>query len=281
MADENKTSGWKIFFYLTPLYIILGYPLYNWHQKVNSGDLNISKDDYSAFASDEGEIKKPSLSLEPKLNDVGYSVNYQSGGKTGYEEESRLDYQDQEASQQRMSEPINKSTRNPSKKNRASNTTGKESIRDRETKYIGQKKGFLTSAVGKAMEKPKVVKALFNNVLVVKGFMGRKKVKEVLSSPDALADYIKNTPATSNFLNNSIVKKALNNPAIVNAIASSKLADTLLSSPAVKGLLEDSNKLNEILDSNPDLLPLLLNPNIMSALAQNPEAASALSNLNR
>lgn len=282
MENEKKTSGWKIFFYLTPLYIILGYPLYNWHQKINSGDINISEDDYSAFASDEGEIKKTSSSelYTPDLNDVGYSVNYKSGGESPDEGKSRHTYERRETKPKKTNKATNRSARKNTKKKRQLHDAGKESIRDRETQYMGKKTGFLTSAVGKAMNNPKVVKGLFNNILVVKGFMGRAKVKEVLSSPDALVNYIKNTPAAGNFLNNSIVKKALNNPAIVQAIASSKLAATLLSSPAVKGLLEDSDKMNEILSSNPELMNLLTNPNIMSALSQNPAAAAALANIN-
>ncbi len=54
---KRKQAVGKYFFTFTPLYIILGYPLYNWQKKYNSGDVNISKEDYSAFSSDEGEIK--------------------------------------------------------------------------------------------------------------------------------------------------------------------------------------------------------------------------------
>ena len=280
MANENKTSGWKIFFYLTPLYVILGYPLYNWHQKINSSDVNLSKNDYGAFSSDEGEIKK-TFSSEPNIpnfNDMGYSVNYKSGGEIPDKRQSRSAYTRQKPSSSKRTSARRK--KQSSNQKRDSNSGGEESIRDRETKYIGQKKGFLTSAVGKAMKNPKVVKALFNNSLVIKGFMGRDKVKKVLKSPDALADYIINTNAASNFLNNSVVKTALNNPAIVGAVASSKLASKLLSSPAVKGLMEDTNKMNEILTANPNLIPLLTNPNVVNALMQNPETAGALSNLN-
>ncbi|MEA3307573.1 MAG: hypothetical protein U9Q34_07290 [Elusimicrobiota bacterium] len=280
MENENKKSGWKIFFYLTPLYIILGYPIYNWHQKVNSGDVNISKEDYSAFASDEGEIKQSAVSksYEPEFQDVGYSVNYRSDGES---DDTRISRQTSDRKKVQSRENAKNRKQKTARTRSQIRDKGKESIRDRETKYIGKKKGFLTSAVGKAMKNPKVVKALFNNGLIVNGFMGRDKVKEVLQNPDALADYIKNTPAASNFLNNAVVKKALNNPAVMGAIASSKLINTLMATPAVKGLLNDEQKVSDILAANPELMPLLSNPAIMGALMQNPDAANALSNLNK
>jgi hypothetical protein len=278
MADEKKTSGWKIFFYLTPLYIILGYPLYNWHKKINSGDINLSKDDYSAFSSNKGEIKKTSFSAShtPDLNDSGYSGSYKSGGERPDEKKSQRTYQRQEEKLRKTNKP---KKQNPNQKQKSNSGAG-ERIRDRETQYVGQKKGYLTSVVGKAMKSPKVVKALFNNPLVVKGFMSRDTVKKALKDPDALANYITNTNAASNFLNNSVVKAALNNPTVVSALVSSKMAGTLLSSPAVKGLLKDSDKMNEILSSNPELINLLTNPSIMSGLSQNPDAAGVLANLN-
>ncbi len=280
MTENKKTNGWKIFFYLTPLYIILGYPLYDWHQKVNSGDVDISKEDYSAFTSDEGELKRAASSelYEPEFQDMGYSVNYQSGGER---KNARISTQNNERKKSATRKKTGKTKRKSASKRAPRRDAGEDSIRARETKYMGQKKGFLTSAVGKAMGNPKMVKALFNNGLVVKGFMGRAKVKEVLQNPDALADYIKNTPAAGNFLNNAIVKKALNNPAVVKTIASSKLVTTLLSAPAVKELLNDEQKVSEIIASNPELMPLLSNPALMSAFMQNPDTANALSNINK
>ncbi|MBU4491323.1 MAG: hypothetical protein KKD69_02560, partial [Euryarchaeota archaeon] len=158
---ENKKNGWKIFFYLTPLYIIVAYPLYNWHKKINSSDINLSKDDYSAFSSDEGRIKKNSFSKShiPQLQDMGYSVNYKPTGDRGNEKDTRT-YKRQKPETQKT----NKKTK---RKHQSNATKDKESIRDRETQYIGQKNGYLTSAVGTAMKNPKVVKALFNNPLVV------------------------------------------------------------------------------------------------------------------
>ncbi|MBU2530576.1 MAG: hypothetical protein KKD35_06000, partial [Elusimicrobia bacterium] len=165
MANEKKTSGWKIFFYLTPLYIILGYPLYNWHKKINSGDVNLSKDDYGAFSSDEGEIKKPSFakSHTPKFNDIGYSVSYNTGGESPDEEEEQRTYQKQENSPIKTSQnkKQNYNRNQNAGQNQKSNSGPGESIRDRETQYIGQKTGYLTYAINKAMKNPKVVKALF------------------------------------------------------------------------------------------------------------------------
>ena len=267
MENENKKNGWKMFFYLTPLYILLAYPLYHWHKEINSSDIDLSKNDYSAFSSDKGEIKQTSFSKShiPQFQDSGYAVNYKLESKGDYEKNSRLS---------------RKKYRTNNNQKRQSNIKANLSVKDKEHQYIGRKKGYLTSAVGAALKNPKVVKTLFNNSLVIKGFMGRDRVKKVLKDSDALTDYIMNTDAADNFLNNSIVKKALNNPSIVEAVISSKLASKILSSPAVKGLLKDSEKTNKLLSSNPEFMILLANPLIMNALMQNPETASALSNIN-
>jgi hypothetical protein len=80
MDQEPEKSGWKIWLYLTPVYIIAAIPLARWTMKINSSDVDLSKDDYRAFNSQEGEIKKSNAVVySPDLDESGYSVRYRSG----------------------------------------------------------------------------------------------------------------------------------------------------------------------------------------------------------
>ena len=96
MAEEQKSSGWKIWLYLTPVYIILAVPLYKWTMKNQSGELSLSKADYSAFNSSEGEVKKANTDgYDPNLSDIGYTLSYKSGGsKSGTQEELDWGYKE-------------------------------------------------------------------------------------------------------------------------------------------------------------------------------------------
>lgn len=274
---KKRKSGWLILLYLSPLYLLLAWPLYKWHQKVNSPDLLLDEDDYWAFAKDEGEIKD-SVSLDayvPKLNDVSYTVSYKTGGeKKEKEEQKPISAYHRESFGKKK--PAKRNKAGPSAKKTAQKNAG---IKSREYMSIGHQKGYMTSLVGKIMGNEKVMKAIFNNSLVVNGFMQRDTVKAALSSPEALADYLSNTGAANNFLSNPVVQKALNNPTAVNTVASSKLMNEILDSPAISGLMKDPDKLNKIMSENPQLGELLMNPNVMNAIMNNPEMAGAMQNI--
>ncbi|MDD2806781.1 MAG: hypothetical protein PHV33_14610, partial [Elusimicrobiales bacterium] len=78
--EERKRSGWKIWVYMSPIYIVLGVMLYRWNAKINSSDVGLSKEEYNAFNASEGEIKKHNDDgYNPGLNDSGYTVRYRSG----------------------------------------------------------------------------------------------------------------------------------------------------------------------------------------------------------
>ncbi|MEA3307376.1 MAG: hypothetical protein U9Q34_06290 [Elusimicrobiota bacterium] len=143
MKKNKKNSGWKIFFYLTPVYVILAYPLYNWHKKINSENINLRQDEYSIFSSKEGETKKPSsFSLyEPKFQDVGYSVNYKSGGETLEDSYGKTGSAGSDKGKERG---LTKKNMDP---NIRLNTAGGESIGGIKGKYTGKTKGFSNSSL--------------------------------------------------------------------------------------------------------------------------------------
>ncbi|HBA61695.1 MAG TPA: hypothetical protein DCZ92_12965 [Elusimicrobia bacterium] len=81
---------------MTPVYIVLGVMLYKWSLKNQSGELAMSKDDFSAFNSQEGEVKKASTAgYDPNLSDIGLTLHYKSGGsKSGTQEELDWGYKE-------------------------------------------------------------------------------------------------------------------------------------------------------------------------------------------
>lgn len=288
MEEENKKPAWKIWLYLTPVYILVAIPLLKWTMKINSSDVNLSKDTYNAFNSDEGEVKKTAAGgYEPDLNDSGYALHYRSAKAGAPKSLDEVDPErgggGQQASggQQARGEEREPAPRQgQAAQQRAAAVPAQAVVGDAKQQFsLGQQKGVMTYAVGKAMGNPKAVGAIFNNSYVVNGFMGRGTVKSALGSSQGLMNYLKNGNAVNNFLGNSVVQAALNNPAVVNAFASSSMASSILASPGVQGLLANPDAISSLAASNPQMLNLLSNPNVMNALMNNPETAGVAASL--
>ena len=280
MEEEKKKSAWKIWLYLIPVYILVAIPLVKWTMKINSSDMNLSKEDYNAFNSDEGEIKKTAVpaASDPNLNDSGYALHYRSsnaGAPESLAEEEEPARREQ-APEARAQQPAGRQGQAAPRQGAAGPVTAAEA---RQQFGLGQQQGLMTYAVGKAMNNPKAVGAIFNNSYLVKGFMGRGTVKGALGSTQGLQNYLKNTNAVNNFLGNSVVKAAMDNPAVVNAFASSSLASSILASPGVQGLLANPDALSSLTASNPKIAELLSNPNVMNALMKNPDTAGIAASL--
>jgi len=146
----------------------------------------------------------------------------------------------------------------------------------KEQKNAGLTYGLLTKAVGKLMNNPKAVSALLNNKYVIAGFMSRDSVKAATGSSAALANYLKNPRNTLQFMNKPVVQAGLNNQALFDAAVTSKLANALLDTPGGKGLLADPSALTDIMTANPELVGVLSNPKVLSALTQNPKTSGAV-----
>lgn len=284
MADEEKKAGWKIWVYLTPVYIIIAIPLLMWINKINSGDVALSKEEYSVFNASEGEVNKrqQQKNYDPGLTDIGYTVRYRSGdapevgrGGDGTPKEAGQQGREAAARQQQAAG----GTQGHNAKPAAQAALESSDTRAKEQMGLGNQKGYLTHAVGKTMDNPKAVGALMNNSWVVKGFMGRSTVKGALGSPEGLNNYLKNTNAVNNFLGNSVVQAAMKNPAVVNAFAGSAMAGAILSSPGVQGLMQNPQALIEMANTNPQVMQLLSNPNVMAALMNNPQTAGLAAGL--
>ena len=283
MEEENENGGKiSLWIWLIPVYILIAIPLVKWTMKISSPDIELSKEEMSAF-SGRGEVKKDTYKAhEPNLNDLGFSVNYKGHGASLDEKGSQGVRKPAEGTGR---EEEKREKRRPSDRSGSgqAGTRNKEGAVDpakqREMMSVGFKKGFLTDSVGKLLNNPKAVGLLFNNSYVVKGFMGRDTVKNALASPKSLENFLTKSPAVSNFLNNSVVQSALKNQQVLNAVTGSEMGKSFLSAPAVQGLLQDPDMMQKLITSNPQLAGLLSNPNVTSALMSDPEAAAALMQL--
>lgn len=280
MEEGQRRSGWKIWVYLTPVYIILAIPLVKWTLKVNSSDVDLSKEEYNAFNSADGEIKRHrNAGYDPELADAGYSVRYRrSGAEPG---RLRGDGAGRQAAAQAAKSAAERKARagNAAPAGPAGGRSADQaalesnSTRAREQMSLGNQKGYLSYAVGKVMGSPKAVSALLNNKYVVDGFMSRGTVKAATASPQGLANYLKGGGPAA-FMNSPVVKAALNNPAVVSAVASSGIVAAMLNTPAATALMNDPQALADLINSNPQLMALAMqNPQTFSMLMSNPEVS--------
>lgn len=283
MEGENKRSAWKIWIYLTPLYILVGIPLVKWTMKINSSDVNMSKEEYGAFNSAEGEIKRSTTGYNPDLNDLGYAVRYRSGKDDGPSSaptsgaaETRAAGETSGAARQGAAAGRTEQKQQSQFASGSQSALESDQTRVKEQMGFGAQKGYLSYAVGKAMNNPKAVSALLNNSYVVNGFMSRGTVKNATGSAQGLSNYLKGSGPT-NFLNNPMVKAAMNNPAIVSAVASSGIVSAMLNTPAAQQLMKDPQALADLVSNNPQLVQLAMqNPQTMTMLMGNPAVSGVV-----
>lgn len=147
------------------------------------------------------------------------------------------------------------------------------------SRSLGLTYGAISKAVEKLLNSPKAVSVILNNEHVVNGFLARDTVKTATANPAALAAYLKNPANLSRFMGKPAVQGGLNSPDLVNAVASSRLVGALLDTPGGRALLSDPAAIAGIVKSNPGLVDVLKNPNVLNALVQNPRTAGIATNL--
>ncbi|KAF0127655.1 MAG: hypothetical protein FD189_2508 [Elusimicrobia bacterium] len=290
MENQEKKAGWRIWLYLTPVYLLLLWPLARWSMNMKAGDLNISREDYSAFASSEGEIKQWGELTEPEFVDGVLRVRYFIRGEAPAEPLVRAgDHSPYGGGKGSAAEKTSGDRGGAGKSGGGTGgmsaskaayagikKTDVSEVQRREQMSVGHQTGYLTKAVGAAMKSPKAVGALLNNQYVVAGFMARGTVKQATSSPEALKAYLQGQ-GPSNFINNPVVKAALDNPAVLSAVASSGMIGAMLDTPAAKALMSDPNAVADLVTSNPELVNLAMqNPQLLSTMMSNPDVSGLL-----
>jgi hypothetical protein len=219
MDEQPKKSGWRIWLYLTPVYIILAIPLVKWTMKNFSSDVSLSKDEYTAFNSSEGEIKKAkNEGYNPELSDIGYTLHYHSGGsKSGTQEE--LDWGYKEGY---LLETIGNNLNNPK---------AVEAVFNNQWAV----KGFMSRpAAKKAMESSQALRAYLDDTGRVNAFLDDKTVNAALNSPQVL-DVLTQSDMAKALLETPAVKALMKSPDDVQELAGNNpRIMTLLRRPAIK-----------------------------------------------
>jgi hypothetical protein len=285
MAEETSGKKPAFWLYLLPLFILAAWPAVKWMKKANSGDLNLSRDEYTAFNSEEGELSdtRPSGLERPEFNDGILGVRYKSKARAAADERAAAEERAaslKEAAEKRAAASgarTSDASRSPQTASREDAGQGAANpLRAREQQSMGFVKGMMSGAVERAMNNPKAVGAIFSNKFVVSGFMARGTVKAATSSPEGLANYLKSGAAV-NFINSPLVRAALNNPAIISAVASSGLVSAMLETPAAKALMNDPKALGDLITSNPQLVSIAMsNPATMNMLLTNPDVSGVV-----
>lgn len=91
-GEQQKTGEkgkYKIWLYITPVIILLTWPVVRWVMRANSNDMRLSKDAYSAFNSQEGELQRENEAGKPapELNERGLSIRYKTREQEEREEQ--------------------------------------------------------------------------------------------------------------------------------------------------------------------------------------------------
>jgi len=172
MEETPKKSGAKLIIFTTLVFITGAIFMVKWTMKNKSSEIDLSKEDYSAFNSSEGELKKASTAqYSPDLTDVGYSVRYRSGGtKDGTQEELDLGYQEG-----MLTKALAKNLKNPKAVDELFNN-----------QWVI--KGFMSrKAVQSILSSRQTLQDFLENTTAVKGFLADPVVKAAVSSPAVLA----------------------------------------------------------------------------------------------
>ncbi len=270
--EEKKRSAWRIWLYLAPLYLLIAYPLTRKMAKLNSPDLPLTSEQYSAFASTQEYVN-----AEPPGTDSGgqkpYSI-YQAPPEKPLAPAGKKPALRSKPAKNAHS-PQNNAKPQPAKSTAGRGNINLSVIKQLEMKTLGYAKGYLLDALDKVMGNPALVKRFLDNPLIINGFMERPTVKTMLNNPQALQRFLTDTPAINNFLGNSVIQKALGNQQVMQAVASSKMADTVLSAPATQALIKNSDIIAAIVKVNPQAAAFLENPAVLNAFSANPIAQQA------
>jgi hypothetical protein len=146
-------------------------------------------------------------------------------------------------------------------------------------KNLGAQKGLLTAAFNRLIEHPRLLRALFNNTLVVDALMSRDSSQQNCSSPAALQAVLSNPQSDAMRQMMPVVQNALSHPEAAGAFAGSVLATRLMNCPSVQGLAKSPSGIMAVVQSNPAAVGILTDPRVAQAVADSPQAGGLLTGL--
>ena len=151
-------------------------------------------------------------------------------------------------------------------------TVGK--LDDEAARRLGATSPLLVRGVRALMKHPKVIRFLLNNEFLIKGFVNNPKCKDAQALTDFLADP-KKSGGVSLFMDG--FSAGFRNPDALNAVLGSGITNAALSCPSVKTMTNSKSMVVQIAQSNPQILMMLADPNLLMAMMKNPTVLGAVS----
>lgn len=144
-----------------------------------------------------------------------------------------------------------------------------QSFTDKNYEVIGAAPWALLMNVSSNTEDPDLLRYVFNNNSVVRAFVTRPGVNELLESPALLADLAADEEALKTFFEDETVRAVLRSEKLLGVIANSRLMSTLLISKAVKYYRDRPAEAVRLINASPQLRALKANPNVRRAIQHN------------
>ena len=144
-------------------------------------------------------------------------------------------------------------------------------------KRFGSDNRMMTDAIARLIDHPRILKALFDNKLVVSALMDRETSQRNCSDAGALRNAL-SSPGAGSYTGQmmGLVSSVLARPDTVAALAGSEMGSRLLSCPSVSALASDPSGLMAIATANPQALQLVSDPRVAQALASVPQGPPLL-----
>ncbi|MFA6582899.1 MAG: hypothetical protein WCS77_01265 [Elusimicrobiaceae bacterium] len=285
--QRSNFNFWLVLVYLSPLYVLAMWPIMVWINKVNSPDVAISEQQSRSFSTDR-EMAKPER-IMPQLPPNRYGVEDPNSDSdrmlSQYDpilDEMNFSGETEVAAPKGKGKPKPKSSKAWNRPTQEAGPLEQKASPNHIAKMnkVGNKSGVLTNIVGNALTSKigkSIVTSVFNNKFVVEAFVNRSTVKGQLENPQKMVDFLKGSSQVSTFFNDKVVKSVLDNPELLNAVLGSQMADTIINSPAGQALINNPAMLQQVVQARPELVPILMNPNVVNALTSNDQTAGVAS----
>ncbi|MFH1619630.1 MAG: hypothetical protein ABIG11_06960, partial [bacterium] len=202
MARKELGAIWPGWLFVIMLLFIAAWPIVKWMRSISSDTLNINTD----VSDGAPEIKRataPIRAVPPRFADNIYTLGYrtQKSSHTGesMQKAGMPIIHDDVPGVKPSAQPAGTGGHRTAENTPAASSIKKAGMPDAESEKIrrafmspgldmrtvGSSKGYLTYALGLAINNPAAVRQLFDNPLVVSGFMHRPTVKTVLTDTGA------------------------------------------------------------------------------------------------
>lgn len=144
---------------------------------------------------------------------------------------------------------------------------------EREEIGWGAKEGYLLAVLEKNSEDISLLKELYNNKHMIRGFMARETVQEYLFSADNIKRLLSDKEEVNKFLAEPGMKNLLASPQAMQTVLESAFTNALISEPAAQDFMKDSAAIENILTDNRALVRVIKKPAIKNFIVKNSKTA--------